>query len=53
MRPATERRRGAASVLHRGRANWARISVAVLIGGTAVAVTMVALAARPTPAGQT
>ena len=32
--------------------NWARISVAVLIAGTAIAVTMVALAARPAPAGQ-
>jgi len=33
--------------------DWARIFVAVLIAGTALAVTMLALAARPTPAGQT
>ncbi|MER7927363.1 hypothetical protein ABTY96_30155 [Streptomyces sp. NPDC096057] len=33
--------------------NWAQISMAVLICGTAIAVTMLALAARPAQAGQT
>jgi hypothetical protein len=32
--------------------DWAQISVAVLIGGTAIAVTMLAPAALPAPAGE-